>query len=82
MPQTEVRVFRGEKGDLPLIDWLDELEQTEPRACLKLLDRILLLSEQGFELRRPVADILRDGIYELRVKVGRVNYRILYFFCG
>lgn len=23
---------------------------------------------------------MRDGIYELRVKSGRVNYRILYFF--
>ena len=28
------------------------------------------------------ADFLRDGIYELRVKHGRVNYRILYFFSG
>jgi phage-related protein len=33
-------------------------------------------------LRRPLADFLRDGIYELRVRRGRVNYRILYFFHG
>lgn len=26
------------------------------------------------------ADILRDGIYELRAKLGHVQYRILYFF--
>ena len=26
------------------------------------------------------ADYLRDGIHELRVHRGRVNYRILYFF--
>ncbi len=34
----------------------------------------------GHDLRRPTADYLRDGIYELRAKRGRVNYRILYFF--
>jgi putative component of toxin-antitoxin plasmid stabilization module len=26
--------------------------------------------------------LLRDGIHELRVRKGRVNYRILYFFHG
>ncbi len=26
------------------------------------------------------ADFLRDAIYELRVRYGRVNYRMLYFF--
>jgi phage-related protein len=36
----------------------------------------------GYELRRPQADYLRDGIYELRAKKGRVNYRVLYFFHG
>jgi phage-related protein len=25
---------------------------------------------------------LRDGIYELRIRKGHVNYRILYFFHG
>jgi len=26
--------------------------------------------------------MLRDGVYELRTKVGKVNYRILYGFVG
>lgn len=34
------------------------------------------------ELRRPLADLPRDDIYELRIRVGRVNYRIRYFFHG
>lgn len=34
------------------------------------------------ELRRPAVDYLRDGIYELRAKHIRVQYRILYFFSG
>ena len=29
-----------------------------------------------------MADGLRDGIHELRVKEGTVQYRILYFYCG
>lgn len=33
-------------------------------------------------LIRPEADYLRDGIYELRIGLRRVNYRILYFFHG
>ena len=36
----------------------------------------------GHELRRPHADMLRDGIYELRARRGHVNYRMLYFFHG
>lgn len=36
----------------------------------------------GHELRRPEADFLRAGIYELRVSIGGVPHRILYFFHG
>lgn len=38
--------------------------------------------ELGHELRRPEADYLEEGIYELRIGRGHVNYRILYFFHG
>lgn len=44
--------------------------------------RIERLRELGHELRRPEADYLRDGIYELRTRVHGVHYRILYFFHG
>lgn len=33
-------------------------------------------------MRRPAADYLTDGIYELRAKHISVQYRILYFFHG
>jgi len=33
-------------------------------------------------LRRPEADYLRDGIYELRIGLRGINFRILYFFHG
>ena len=44
--------------------------------------RLGLLADQGHQLRRPAADYLRDGIYELRAKAGRIQYRMLYFFHG
>jgi hypothetical protein len=82
MPETEIRVYRDAGGNIPFKVWLDELKETEPRAYAKCLERILNLAQMGNQLRRPLADVLRDGIYELRSKVGKVNYRILYFFCG
>ena len=39
-------------------------------------------SRPATSLRRPAADYLRDGIYELRAKQGHVQYRLLYFFHG
>ncbi|MDR3108317.1 MAG: type II toxin-antitoxin system RelE/ParE family toxin [Planctomycetaceae bacterium] len=36
----------------------------------------------GHDLRRPIADYLEDGIYELRIKHRRLHYRILYSFVG
>jgi phage-related protein len=48
----------------------------------KCLARILALARLGHELRRPAADLLTGGVYELRVRNANVNYRMLYFFCG
>jgi hypothetical protein len=36
----------------------------------------------GHTLRRPTSAPLRDDIHELRFKVRKVNYRVLYFFAG
>jgi hypothetical protein len=82
MPQTEVFFFEDEKGKVPVHAWLEELVGKDAKAAAACIARIRLLSQQGYELRRPHADFLRDGIYELRVRRGRVNYRILYFFHG
>ena len=82
MPQTELLVFKDESGVAPLIDWLNRLERTEPKAYVACLVRIQQLEQSGYELRRPVADFLRDGIYELWAKRGKVHYRILYLFHG
>ena len=56
--------------------------QTDGPEGLREIAAIDRLREFGHELRRPTADFLRDGIYELRARKGHVNYRLLYFFHG
>ena len=82
MPQTDVVFYQENRNDVPVLDWLKGLRRSDHRAYESCAAAIARLAEFGHELRRPLADILRDGIYELRIRKGRVNYRILYFFHG
>jgi phage-related protein len=77
MLQTWVVFYRDDDGTVPLLDWFDTLPEKALDKCRVKIDR---LRELGHKLRRPEADYLRDGIYELRVRLGSVNYRMLYFF--
>ena len=52
------------------------------RVYAKCVERIDRLGELGHEMRRPEADFLRDGVYELRASYQGVHYRMLYFFAG
>ena len=79
MPQTRVVFYKESNGNVPALDWLDSLPE---KALIKCTAKIERLAELGHELRRPEADYLRDGIYELRVGYQGINYRILYFFSG
>lgn len=79
MPFTRIVLFRDADGSVPILEWLDE---QIPKVRAKCLARLERLQELGHELRRPEADLLRDGIYELRVGMQGANYRMLYFFHG
>src|SRR5580700_4924987 len=79
MPRTNVLLYRDDDGTVPILEWLDGLP---PKALDKCRVKIERLRELGHELRRPEADFLRNGIYELRVRLQRINYRMLYFFHG
>jgi phage-related protein len=80
MAGVRVIFFKELDGTVPLIDWLESLQ--EKRARSKCLALVKLLSVMGHDLRRPRSDALRAGIRELRTEAGHVNYRILYFFYG
>ena len=79
MPRVEVVFFREDQDTVPMRDWLDSIPKKAQAKCLAKLGR---LEELGHELRRPEADYLRDDIYELRVRLQGVNYRVLYCFHG
>lgn len=55
MPKTKIVLFKEEDGRIPLLDWFDEIPVKAVEKCRARLER---LEEQGYELRRPVADYL------------------------
>ncbi len=77
MPKTDVVLFAEDDGSVPLLEWLDKQPAKAQDKCIVRIER---LAELGHEIRRPEADYLRDGIYELRVSRQGINYRMLYFF--
>ncbi len=79
MPKVDIIFYKEEDETVPMVKWLRELP-LKPRA--KCMAWIMRLQAVGHEARRPYADYLRDGIYELRVGLEGINYRILYFFYG
>ena len=82
MPLTSVIFYCEQDGTSPVLAWLEELRARNPKAWANCRVRIEQLQQAGHELRRPAADLLRDGIYELRARQGHVQYRILYFYHG
>ena len=82
MPTTSILFYQEKEGDAPVVEWLNELKNQNSAGFANCVGRIRQLRNTGHELRRPSADYLRDGIYELRAKHRNVQYRILYFFSG
>ena len=82
MPKTEVCYFADGHRSSPVVDWLESLDAMNPAAFERCAQAIRRLEQAGHELRRPTADSIGGGLYELRAHRGRVQYRLLYFFHG
>ncbi len=80
MPRTQITFFKEIDNTVPVIDFLEAVRPK--RAKAKCIALIKLLAQEGYELKRPRTDTLRDGIRELRTEIDNVNYRLLYFFHG
>jgi len=59
----------------------DFIERCQPKHRVKILRFLALLEEHGPTLPRPYADLLYDGIHELRLTLSGSQVRVLYFFC-
>ena len=56
------------------------LSGLEPKHRRKIAAVLELLAQDGPSLRRPYADTLVGPIRELRIGLGRLEHRILYYF--
>jgi phage-related protein len=74
----QVHYYSREDGSMPVKEYIYNLSLRE-RA--KIMAFIELLEDRGPSLPRPYADLLNDGIHELRIKLTGTQTRILYFFC-
>ncbi len=69
--------YTTERGDSPVDDFLDGLDK---KSRAKVAAHLSFLEEQGPNLKRPYADVVRGKIRELRIRQSSNQYRILFFF--
>ena len=74
----QVIYYETATGQCPVAEFI---QSRSIRNQAKLLALLSFLEEQGPTLPRPYADLLADGIHELRLKLSGNQVRILYFFC-
>jgi len=72
-----VEYYSTPAGKEPAKDFIESLP-VKLRA--KVFRDIEILEEFGIELTMPHSSHLKEGIYELRVRLGNDRSRILYFF--
>ena len=72
-----VDFFMESEEALPVRDWMLDLPK-EVRA--KLLARVQMLREHGPSLDFPYTSHIEGRLRELRLRLGKTRYRVLYFF--
>jgi phage-related protein len=71
--------YRSASGKCPIEQFVEDLPVEDAK---EVLASIAALREMGNTARRPPADYLEDGIYELRARRLKKQFRILYTFAG
>ena len=69
--------YWDERARVPVRDLIESLPE---KIRQKIAAWIELLEQEGPSLKRPYADKVQDKLYELRIRLGSDNIRILYFF--
>lgn len=77
MQEFEIIFYTTDKGEKPVVDFLDSLDK---KMRAKMLLSIRVVRENGYQARMPYSEELEDGIFELRAKSGSDISRVLYFF--
>lgn len=71
-----VELYEDEHQASPVQNFMNDLD---PRRRAKLLAIVRLLEEQGPALGFPYSSQVRGRLRELRTRMGREHYRVLYF---
>ena len=79
MAEYEVLFYEAADGGCPTQEFLDGLA---PKVRGKVAKWLELLEQEGPNLPRPYADVVRGKIREIRVSFGGMHHRFLYFFHG
>lgn len=72
-----IEIYEKENGDAPFYTFLESIKEAEVSKILRDID---LLEYNGNRLREPFSKYLRDGIFELRSKLGNNAFRSIYYF--
>ena len=75
MPPVRIERFRTPGGADPVAEFLESLTLLHRAACEEVIG---FLESGEIDARPRHRDYLGDGIWELRISVGRMQYRILY----
>ena len=78
MSKWNIIYYESVDGKCPIENFIDSRNMNN-RA--KIFSLLFFLEEKGPNLPRPYADLLKDSIHELRIKLSGDQIRILYFFC-
>lgn len=73
----KVIFYKTTRNEEPVARYLKTLDI---KVRVKFYKLLKLLENLGPNLKRPYADLLKNKIYELRIKHGSNQYRTLYFF--
>ncbi len=74
----KVLYYTSKDGKIPVGEFINSRSVNNQMKIASIID---YLEEKGVNLPRPYSDYLRDGIYELRIKLSGDETRTLYFFC-
>lgn len=69
--------YEKENGEQPAKEFMLSLDK---KLRAKLADTIMILQDNGYELREPYSKHISEGIFELRAKQGSAITRVMYFF--
>ncbi len=75
----QVIFYRNISGQCPTEKFINGLPYDDAE---EIVAAIAALRELGNKARRPLADYLEDGIYELRARRLQRRFRVLYTFVG